>query len=347
VLGDLCERFADPDLDVVSLLGGIGDVESAEPARRLWQLSRLDPSSTAYTEGFDAFLADQGSRGPNEWEAASPSWGTDPSMVTAMIDSLRAGDASQSPAARNQRLADARSATQRMLPKNRLKRSLIDRVLAAAVVLSQGRERAKTTVIRVVHEIRLAGNELGRRLAERAGSDRPDDIWFVYWHEFDDYRSDPASFADRIEQRRATRRALMDLEPPFLFDGELPSLDSWRRRDAAAQTAPSATGTVLAGTSGCAGTATGVARVVRDAADDVDLGPGTILVAPLTDPSWTPLFMGVDAVVVNVGGQMSHAVIVARELGIPCVVSVEDATDVIPDGATITVDGAAGTVTIG
>ena len=65
-----------------------------------------------------------------------------------------------------------------------------------------------------------------------------------------------------------------------------------------------------------------------------------------TDPAWTPLFVPAAGVVVNVGAQFSHAIIVSRELGIPCVVSVTGATDSIPDGATITVDGGSGTVTV-
>ena len=76
------------------------------------------------------------------------------------------------------------------------------------------------------------------------------------------------------------------------------------------------------------------------------LEPGEILVAPLTDPSWTPLFVAAEGVVVDVGAVMSHAVIVSRELGIPCAVSVTDATRRIPDGALIEVDGSTGTVTI-
>jgi pyruvate,water dikinase len=71
-----------------------------------------------------------------------------------------------------------------------------------------------------------------------------------------------------------------------------------------------------------------------------------VLVAPQTDPSWVPLFVPAAAVVVNVGAMGSHAMIVSRELGIPCVASVADATDTIPDGAIVTVDGNAGTVTI-
>ena len=83
-----------------------------------------------------------------------------------------------------------------------------------------------------------------------------------------------------------------------------------------------------------------------DAADPHGLEPGDILVAPQTDPSWVPLFVSAAAVVVNVGAMGSHAMIVSRELGVPCVASVADATSIIPDGATITVDGNAGTVTI-
>jgi pyruvate,water dikinase len=98
--------------------------------------------------------------------------------------------------------------------------------------------------------------------------------------------------------------------------------------------------------SGAPGTYTGKARIILDAADPMALEPGEVLVAPFTDPAWTPLFVAAGAVVVNVGAVVSHAIIVSRELGIPCVVSVTDATVRIPDGATISVDGANGTVTI-
>ena len=83
-----------------------------------------------------------------------------------------------------------------------------------------------------------------------------------------------------------------------------------------------------------------------DPSDPRGLEPGDVLVAPLTDPSWTPLFVPAAAVVVDVGAQITHAVIVSRELGLPCVVSVIDATRRIADGAMIEVDGRAGTVTV-
>ena len=83
-----------------------------------------------------------------------------------------------------------------------------------------------------------------------------------------------------------------------------------------------------------------------DPSDPTALEPGDVLVAPITDPSWTPLFVPAAAVVVDVGALQSHAVIVSRELGIPCVVSATGATQRIPSGARVRVDGAAGTVTV-
>jgi pyruvate,water dikinase len=100
----------------------------------------------------------------------------------------------------------------------------------------------------------------------------------------------------------------------------------------------------LAGTPASAGKATGKVRVVMDPVG-ARLEPGEILVAPSTDPGWTPLFMTAGALVMEMGGVISHGAVVAREYGIPAVVGVPDATARLRDGQTVTVDGAAGTVT--
>ena len=200
-------------------------------------------------------------------------------------------------------------------------------------------------LVDVIHQVRLATRELGRRIAERTPEGRPDDLWYVTYSELDAYRQDPASFADVVASRRATRDSLSQLVPPFCFSDEMPPIDSWERRVKRTSEA-AVVGAVLTGIPGCGGVAQGRARVVIDPSDPGDLGPGDILIAPLTDPSWTPLFVPVEAVVVDVGGQLSHAVIVSRELGLPCVVSATGATQSIPDGALVEVDGAAGTVTL-
>jgi pyruvate,water dikinase len=127
--------------------------------------------------------------------------------------------------------------------------------------------------------------------------------------------------------------------------GDPPPLSEWPKRGSGA-VEQATTGTVLTGIAGCPGVARGRARVILDPSDPTALEPGDILVAPMTDPAWTPLFVPAAAVVVNVGAQITHAVIVSRELGIPCVVSVTNATNLIPDGAEIEVDGTTGTVTV-
>jgi pyruvate,water dikinase len=109
---------------------------------------------------------------------------------------------------------------------------------------------------------------------------------------------------------------------------------------------PAVVGEVITGAPGCPGSATGRARVILDPGDPAALEPGDILVAPFTDPAWTPLFVPAAAVVVDVGAMLSHAVIVSRELGIPCVPAARDATRRIPDGSLVRVDGDAGTVTV-
>jgi pyruvate,water dikinase len=85
--------------------------------------------------------------------------------------------------------------------------------------------------------------------------------------------------------------------------------------------------------------------VVLDPALPGNLQPGDIMIAPITDPSWTPLFLSIAGVVCNVGAPFSHAAIVSRELDIPCVVSLPNATATIPDGCRIEIDGTTGTVT--
>ena len=101
----------------------------------------------------------------------------------------------------------------------------------------------------------------------------------------------------------------------------------------------------LSGTPASAGTVTGPARVILDPVG-AHLEPGEILVAPSTDPGWTPLFLTAGGLVMEMGGANSHGAVVAREYGIPAVICVRDATKVISTGQVITVDGAAGTVVV-
>jgi pyruvate,water dikinase len=147
--------------------------------------------------------------------------------------------------------------------------------------------------------------------------------------------------AQEAEDREQQYLSLFDLTPPFWFSGEIPSDETWQGQETKFSDRK-----VVQGMGGSAGVVTGRARIILDPTHPAGLEPGDILVAPITDPAWTPLFVPAAAVVVDVGATMSHAVIVSRELGIPCVVSATGATSRIPDGAEIRVNGDTGTVTI-
>ena len=141
--------------------------------------------------------------------------------------------------------------------------------------------------------------------------------------------------AELIRHRWAERDRLAGLTLPAIFD---------RRWEPVNDSASFAVGDMLTGSGASAGTVTGPARVVTSILD-TELDPGEILVAHVTDTGWTAFFAGAAAVVTDVGAPVSHAAIVAREFGIPCVVGTHDATARITDGMRLRVDGAAGTVT--
>jgi rifampicin phosphotransferase len=364
-------KVRDPGL-TLDLLSGVEGVESAEPARLMWAMGRMVAASPVLTEVFDRgvttrtwphlqslpeagefvvqfneFIDKYGYRGPNEWEFASQPWRIRPDMPLRVIDRLRQAEAGKPPGAnyeaqlRNSRQA-ARYARRKL---NLLDLMKFNEALPAAKLWQAMREESKSAVIRALDSTRRAINELARRVAERHGLKDPYGIYMLHRDELSAYVTDPKPFQRVIKERSADFRALAERIPPFLFEGEIPDHSTWERRvfeeDAAGQK-----GDILEGIGGSPGRVIGIARIVMDASDPDVLNPGDILVAPITDPSWTPLFLAASGVVVDVGAVMSHSVIVARDLGIPCAVSVSDATRIIPDGALIELDGDTGTVTI-
>jgi len=362
---------------LLRLLGSAGDVDSALPSYALWDLSREVRASQELTAAFDAgisglsqrleaaggddvrafldhlaaFLVDFGARGPNEWDPYSDVWESDPELVLALVDRMRLAGDDQSPVARHDVVAaDREAATAEVLAglgDDEATRGLLLAGQASALRFMGWRERSKTNCVKAVHEQRMALRELGRRATERGALDHPQQVFMLLDDELDGFAADPAPYRDRVREREGAWRQLWDREPPYFVEGDkgVPPLSSLLGKGDGAVTVASS-GDVLVGGPGCAGVARGTARVILDPGDPTALEPGDILIAPNTDPAWTPLFVPAGGVVVDVGALNSHAVIVSRELGIPCVVSVVDATKRIPDGAQIEIDGGSGTVTI-
>ena len=338
-----------PDL-IMPLIAGVGQVDSAEPSYAMWELSRLDPTSDEFASGFEQFRLDFGSRGPNEWEARSPTWDTHPNIALAAIDRMRLAGEEADPRAHQQQRASERAEAAETLLSIVEADSATHGQLAAAIVASgawlPARERTKTNNIRLIQEVRVPLRELGRRFVERQVFDEIEDFGLVLNEEMEDvFGPTPEGLTERVRERRSTHSQLAEREPEFVFADSPSDPSSWPKRDDV-EVEPLAAGDSVQGLPGCPGVSEGVARVVLDSSDPTALGPGDVLVAPSTDPSWTPLFVPAGGVVVDVGAALSHAIIVSRELGIPCVVSATNATRRIRDGARVRVDGNTGVVTV-
>lgn len=378
VVGALEQALApldEPGL-AVTLMSGLGNIASAAPNTAMWELGRAvlaspalrkefdegpvglearlrrsdDPDVAAFMRGFDDLLYRYGSRSTQEWEANAKTWESYPAIPLGMIDRMRLQPEEKSPARQSLRLRREREAAlervRARLADRSGEREALEAALRSVAVYSPAREQSKTNTVRVLHEGRLPMVELGRRYAAAGHFRRPEDIVMFREDELDALIADPGGFRSLIAERWEWFEQLSEVEPPFIIEaGRVPPITSWtKRKDPVVDVAVA--GEVLRGLPACAGVATGIARVIDDPEDAVDLEPGEILVAPLTDPGWTPIFTSAEAVVVNVGSSMSHAAIVSRELGIPCVLGVKSATKRIVDGALLTVDGGAGTVTV-
>jgi phosphohistidine swiveling domain-containing protein len=355
--------------DLVTLLTGIGDVDSADIGRDLWKLSRMVNDSPRLTAAFDAgsdidlfdrvddgfkaafddFIYNHGSRGPDEWDAGASSYETQPTLAFKQLVVMRKQTNDADPEIALERNGRERQRLAAELTEvfadNEEASAMFATAMRAGEVWLAARERTKGNNIRCIHEMRMCFEELGRRAAAGGHLADAKHIYMLLEDEVDDFVVDPAAFTMAISQRKVAFDQLFDLEPPFVVNGVCPPLSEWARKsDRAVE--PVAVGDVLTGVACSPGVVTNRARVILDPSDPTALEPGEILVTQNTDPSWTPLFLAAGAVVVNVGAVASHASIVTRELGIPCVASVSDASRRIPDGAIITIDGAAGTVTI-
>jgi rifampicin phosphotransferase len=354
-----------------ALLSGLDKVESARPSFAQWRLGRMvrgdpmltrlfdtgtkglnerlraAPEAVAFVRAFDAFLAEFGYRGFNEWELVAPSWRLRPEVALASIERMSKASDHQDPSPRGPALRQERlRLTAEMNGTfSGMKRWLFRRALRVVQMLAQAREESKSILVRAHDQTRQAMYILANRLVTRHGLEAPEDAFLLKVDEFQKLLEGDVSKLVLIRERKRRRSELQERIPPVIAVGDPPPYTEWPMRHSGNPTKLSA-GERLTGVGGCAGVVRARARVILDPTDPTLLEPGDILVCPITDPAWTPLFVPAGGIISNMGGVMSHAVIVSRELGIPCIVNVPNATDVIPDGALVEMDGATGVVVV-
>jgi pyruvate,water dikinase len=298
-----------------------------------------------FIAGLDRFLERYGDRTAGEIDISRPRWRDDPSLLLRVV----AGGLSGEPGAhRRQHQAQveiANVAVTRLVdaarrgPMGMVRGWWVARLCRVARAGLGLREHPKFTIVRLMGVVRPEVIAAGEQLAARGQLRNSGDVWHLGFDEISNalanqtlnLASAVATRADQMQRDKAKR-------PPIAIssDGEIPSLSGDREGIPA---------NALPGTAASAGVAEGVARVITDPQREV-LQAGEILVAPFTDPGWTPLFVHAAGVVTEVGGLMTHGAVVAREYGIPAVVSVASATERIHTGQRVRVDGTRGFVEV-
>ncbi|HEX5254101.1 MAG TPA: sugar epimerase family protein [Mycobacterium sp.] len=284
----------------------------AEPGQHLDRLAAEAPD-------FYAAVLDElklmGHRGPAELEMLSTSYADDPELLIRMV--TRAVNAP----------ASAQSERRRIPLRGRL-------VAALAVRQLRDREVRRDKTVRANWVLRALLREYGRRLTDAGVFTTAEDVFYLLVDELDPLSADVGGL---VARRRAEQHRLVGVVPPTVFSG------SWQ--PSVTSVPALAGGGTLRGVGVCGGRVRGRVRIVRPDTID-DLQPGEILVAEVTDVGYTTAFCYAAAVVTELGGPMSHAAVVAREFGFPCVVDVQGATQALPQGALVEVDGGTGEISV-
>src|SRR5436190_2425936 len=289
--------------------------------------------------GLESFLARYGFRSIGEIDIGVERWSENPEHILgALANYLRLGDDALAPDAqfaKGQLGAEAMIASL-LIRVHGPRRAILRVVLGRVRALIGDREAPKFHIIRLLATpSRELLKPVGRELVARGRLSDEDDIFFLSLPE-----ARRAAGGEDMRKLVAARRAAFDRERARR---RIPRLLLSDGTDAEA--ALVSVGEGLRGSPASPGVVSGTARVIRSPAG-ARLEPGEILVAPSTDPGWTPLFLTAGGLVMEMGGMMSHGAVVAREYGIPAVVGVAGAPEQITTGQRVTVDGSSGTVVL-
>jgi len=324
-----------------ALMVGYPGMEEFQTVVALWDLSRG-------RLGLDEFLGGHGFHGSQEGEIASHSWREVPDPILRLAQRYESLHEDDDPRQREERSVQTRATLEAELRAAvaAAERTALDDALARAAVFLPLREAGRATLTIALDAMRATSRVLGNEFALAGLLASPDDVFLLTRHEL---LEPPANLERRVNERRGLRDIYQGFELPETWRG-MPDKQPIRdgdREPADRQHRILGRGARLEGLGASAGIHEGIARVVLDSSQLAqDFDPGDVLVAPATDPSWAPLFLVAGAVVIDTGSNISHAAVVAREMGIPAVVSARDASRRLRSGQRLRVDGSAGTVEV-
>ncbi|MBN2507692.1 MAG: hypothetical protein JXQ71_13465 [Verrucomicrobia bacterium] len=367
-----CRRWLnDPHLTLgYRLFAALGDMPETEAGLSLWRLAVLaqanpetatalsakdawpavrarlgtTPPGRAFLAAWESFMHEHGHHCRGELELFNPRWSETPDYILEIVRGYVQAIGQSNPVENQRRLArerqDLTDQCRRRL-RNPLRRWIFLHSLRRAQKLAVNREAWKNQAVRHLTLLRRILLALGEHLARDSVLRRPDDLFFL---ELDEIRGlcagrVPAGMQTVLDQRRRDYESDLRLRPPAVVFGRFES-------QSPAESEPGDLPRVLTGIPVFPGVVAGPARVILRTNHHEQVRPGEILVAPFTDPAWTPYFVTAAAVVMGQGGILSHGSIVARELGLPAVTNVTAATQLIRTGDWLEVNGNRGRVSI-
>jgi pyruvate,water dikinase len=327
---------------------GLARIVLEQPPESALAELRRTPAAQGVMREFDAFLARHGHRCMSEAEWLHPRWVEAPEIVLESIGGyLRAGDGYNPSGAAAKAESDRLAATAAVEARlGRLQRVQFRRLLDRVHRFMLARDNGQHYLVKMMLPVRRLYATLGARWAARGWLAQPDDFFFLVVEEVEAVVADGGPHPARLDlaaiaaARKQAYVAWFEQPMPDVLDAEGQPIAF-----AAAQE-QGADGLVLVGLGASRGEYTGKARVVMTPQEAAGIRPGEVLVTRATDPGWTPVFSVIGAAVIEIGSTLSHAAIVAREYGLPAVVNLPQATQLIADGRMIRVDGSTGRVTL-
>lgn len=319
--------------DPTALAGGYGGVPETEVVVDLWRTSRgeIELAEVVRKHGF---------HGPMEGELSARVWREDDSPLRRLVSDYQNRGDDADPRLRD----EARRQERFRLEKELLaampaaQRPLIKMLLRRAEISIPLRGMAKSAFLQAFDVVRATARHAGALLADAGVLADPEDVFYL---SIDELLGGPTpAVQELVGLRRERRDVYLRLRLPEAWTGApVPIVDEPVKARGGARDR------TITGIGVSPGVVEGVARVVTDPAFE-DVQPDEVLVSATTDPSWSSIMFISSALVVDIGGALSHAAVVARELGIPCVVNTRDGSRVLQTGDLVRVDGGAGIVEI-
>jgi pyruvate,water dikinase len=333
---------------LAALVHADSDTEAAVSSENSWpevraRLGRTEPG-WKFLAAWDAFMTEHGHHCRSELELSNARWCETHDYILGLVRGYLRSMGRSDPLENQRRLAEERERLTvqcRARLKNPIKRWIFSRSLRRAQELTIYREQLKNLGVRRFAFVRRVLLALGQRLHEQGSLSCRDDIFFLEVSELEPVATGGASFdwRERIELRRREYEKNLKLTPPPVVNGRFDP-------NAGGEPVANAGAKLLEGIPVSPGIVTGPARVILRTDDHEQVLPGEILIAPFTDPAWSPYFITAAGVVMEQGGILSHGSIVAREYGLPAVTNVASATRVIRTGDLVQVDGNRGRVSV-